>query len=181
MGILVLGFFQPQRQQAARLLHSDAGPQNFVQQTLYQIQQAEKRIWVMLYVLRREQSGTGPVTQLIEALVEAQQRGVDVRIVLDQSKRWKSDEIEGKNSDSVDWLNDLGLPVLLDDLSRRTHAKSVIIDDQWVIIGSHNWTMSALAYNVELSVLINDTAMVELVETEFQQIPGWLHSGEEAR
>ena len=58
-------------------MHIESGPQNFVQATLKRIHAAEERVWVMLYVLRREQSGTGPVTQLVEALAKAQQRGVD--------------------------------------------------------------------------------------------------------
>ena len=171
--VLALGYLQSGHRQTARLLHSESGPQNFVQATLKRIHSAEERIWVMLYVLRREHSGTGPVTQLVEALAKAQQRGVDVRVVLDQSKRWQSDEIEGKNTDAAAWLGDLGIPVLIDELTQRTHAKALLIDDDWVIIGSHNWTMSALAYNVELSVMLHDAELAELVAKEFQQIPNF--------
>ena len=46
--------------------------------------------------------------------------------VLDQSTRWQSDEIEGKNTDAAVWLGDLGIPVLIDELTQRTHLQSPV-------------------------------------------------------
>ena len=173
-GWLVPGPYTPQ----PRLLSSDSGERNFVQAALTRINSAKERVWVMLYVLRREDSGSGPVSQLVEALAEAQGRGVDVRVVLDQSKRWQSTEIEGKNEPAAAWLRDLDITVIIDDLKRRTHAKTLLIDDKWVIIGSHNWTMSALAHNVELSVMVEDAAIAQQVAAEFRQIPNWPQSAD---
>ena len=38
-----------------------------------------------------------------------------------------------------------------------THAKLMIIDSGIVVVGSHNWTYSALAENNETSIVINSS------------------------
>ena len=37
-----------------------------------------------------------------------------------------------------------------------THNKMVVIDRRYAIVGSHNFTQSALKYNHELSLLVDD-------------------------
>jgi phosphatidylserine/phosphatidylglycerophosphate/cardiolipin synthase-like enzyme len=44
--------------------------------------------------------------------------------------------------------------VKLDGESTTDHMKLVIIDDEIVYVGSHNWSESSLYYNTETSVKI---------------------------
>ncbi|MCK5194474.1 MAG: phospholipase, partial [Desulfobulbaceae bacterium] len=49
-----------------------------------------------------------------------------------------------------------GITVLFDSIKTTTHTKLVIVDQRFSFVGSHNLTHSALAYNHELSLLINN-------------------------
>ncbi|TVR43950.1 MAG: hypothetical protein EA402_08375 [Planctomycetota bacterium] len=171
--VLGLGWIQEAYRSPPRLLETHGREDGFVATTERHIDRAQNRVWVMLFVLRRENDGIGPVTTLVEALARAAARGVDVRVVLDQSLRWGSDEVETKHIEAAQWLESLGVPVLIDSLEQRTHAKTLLIDDRWTIIGSHNWTFSALARNVELSLLVEDRRIAKEVAAVFRRTPGW--------
>lgn len=171
--VLLLGWWQQPWQTAPRLLHSQGGTDDFVSTLEQRFDQAEERIWVMLYVLRQENSGQGPVSRLVSALARARQRGVDVRVVLDQSIRWGSDELDPKHLHAAAWLESHDIPVIIDSLEQRTHAKAILIDSSWLIIGSHNWTFSALARNLELSILIECPRLAAALAEQFRLVPTW--------
>lgn len=82
--------------------------------------------------------------ELINELINARKRGVMVRIVLDKNVESNKKVRNRLNSEkiSVRTLN-----------SERTHNKLIIVDDT-VVVGSHNWTDKALFENRESSVAI---------------------------
>lgn len=51
-----------------------------------------------------------------------------------------------------------------------THTKMVIIDNSTVILGSHNWTESALMSNHEASIETNCTSIVSKALSYFDNI-----------
>ncbi|TVR12464.1 MAG: hypothetical protein EA401_08975 [Planctomycetota bacterium] len=171
--VLFLGWCQQAWQQPPRLLHNNSGEDNFVATVERAIDEAGSRVWVMLFVLRQENQGSGPVTRLVQALARAKDRGVDVQVVLDQSMRWDSDEIERKHFAAQEWLSHLGVPVLIDSLEQRTHAKTLLIDHDTIIVGSHNWTFSALSRNVELSLKLRSRRLAQQTAEHFHATPGW--------
>lgn len=132
---------------------------------------AQQRIWIMMYVMRRYDQQQHSINKLYQLLAQAQQRGVDVRVVLDRSDR------EGKypgpdNSVIATWLRQHQIPVILDEIQRTTHAKIVLID-QHVIIGSHNWTGYAVSKNREISVLTQAQKTIQEIEAVFAEIAGF--------
>ena len=62
---------------------------------------------------------------------------------------------------------------MLDEEDRTTHAKVLVVDDRHVIVGSHNWTRSALAANREWSVEIDDAVIAHHIQAELSSLPGW--------
>jgi len=50
------------------------------------------------------------------------------------------------------------------------HAKVVVIDGRCVVIGSHNWTESALRYNHEVSVLICSSDLAKEVKEYIESL-----------
>ena len=80
---------------------------------------------------------------VIGALVEAKQRGVDVQIVLD-----KSDERQRSDSGAIAMAR-VGVPVWIDRRAAIAHNKVIIIDDHLVISGSANYTRAAGSRNAE--------------------------------
>lgn len=136
---------------------------------------ATERIWVMVYVLRPEDSGMGPVHDLARSLAAAAERGLDVRVVLDQDRVWATQEVSTKHLAGQALLEKLGVRVIIDNLERRSHAKVVLIDRDRAVVGSHNWTWSALMHNREASVLLHDAAAVRRLEKLFADIPDFDH------
>lgn len=103
--------------------------------------------------------------QLINALIDAKQRGVDVEVILDQNvdfvqRRSTSDwEAKIKSVRAYKRLKEAGIKVYYDEPVRYTHAKTVIIDKNIAILGSTNWTESSFNKSNEVNVLIKSKGL----------------------
>ncbi len=133
---------------------------------------ARQRVWILQYVVRADD---GPVGALLQALVDARARGVDVRVALDRG-RLPDGQPDAKNDAAAAWLRDRGMTVVWDEEDRTSHAKIVIADGQ-AVVGSHNWTRSALLLNREVSLLITGPAEVASLAALLTGIPGWDAAG----
>ena len=56
----------------------------------------------------------------------------------------KGKELERKSREAYELLRKKGVPVYYDDKDRITHDKILVIDNYVTIVGSTNWTYSAL-------------------------------------
>ncbi len=137
---------------------------------------AEESIDMVMYVIELPQSKSNKVQELVNALVEARQRGVEVRVILDQNvdfvnQRHESDWIERVRSyRAYRQLKDAGIEVFYDRLSQYTHAKALVIDKRKVIVGSTNWTQAALDRSVEAAVLIESPDLAQSFRQYFEKI-----------
>lgn len=172
LAVLLLGLFAPRPAPAPLLLLND-GELRYHAELLRRIGLARERIWVAMFVIRREDHGPDAVTAVVEALAAARHRGVDVRVALDRGTVWNTDEPDSKHVAPAAWLHERGVRVVIDELERTTHSKIVLIDGDCAIVGSHNWTYSALRNNREASLLTSDRTVVAGLEQFFQTIPGW--------
>ncbi|HAV92284.1 TPA: hypothetical protein DCW38_03790 [candidate division WOR-3 bacterium] len=92
------------------------------------------------------------VMKLIDELVVAAARGVDVKIVLEQSD-W-NDDVSADNYETGAYLESYGIDLRYDPLTITTHCKTFIIDTNQVLVGSTNWSYSAVSSNNEANVLL---------------------------
>ena len=53
---------------------------------------------------------------------------------------------------------------------KMLHTKLMIIDDEIVILGSHNYTMNAFTTNYELSVILQDKEIVKRLKFYFENL-----------
>lgn len=132
------------------------------------ITKAEKSISVVMFAVESSLSRSdSKPNKLVNALIEAKNRGVDVEVVLDQNvdfvqRRHASDwEAKIKSTRAYKRLKEAGIRVYYDEPVRYTHAKVVIIDKKIVILGSTNWTESSFDTNIETSVLVNSPELAE--------------------
>jgi len=131
------------------------------------IASANKSVHVIMFAMKydpRESAETDPANALIELLASARRRGLDVRVVVD-------DVTKQSYPETIEFLKSRNVPVRLDPKAGvTTHAKVVIVDGEWVVIGSHNWTESALKENHEYSVLIRSSEIAARVEDYFEEL-----------
>jgi phosphatidylserine/phosphatidylglycerophosphate/cardiolipin synthase-like enzyme len=94
-----------------------------------------------------------PSNQLIDALIKAKKRGIDVEVILDI--RQKSDRSTKRNLETGKMLTNAGVEVTFDTEQITTHSKLLIIDEKIIVIGSTNWTYNALTANHESSIVFD--------------------------
>ena len=132
--------------------------------------------------------------QPANALVAAQKRGVNVNVVLDKGEyaspadpgaasapsKEDSPSEAGRpfkvpavvnNLLAYEFLAGRGVHVRIADVTAIVHAKAMVIDSQTVIVGSVNWSESALSRNFEASVLINSTDVAKALLRELGALP----------
>jgi len=121
----------------------------YYEKLLELLDKANRSVYVIMYVAKYDLNEVrDPVNVVLERLSQLNSRGVEVRVVVD-------DETYRSYSETVEYLKSSGIGVRLDPSSgTTTHAKVVIVDGWVVLVGSHNWTESALTRNNEVSVII---------------------------
>ena len=95
---------------------------------------------------------------LLEAVIAAQRRGVDVRIMLNPERR----DGEKENHDARKMLTDAGVHVI--DSNPHfdlTHEKSMVIDDETAFVQSLNWETKNLTVTRDYAVVTSDKHEVE--------------------
>ena len=117
---------------------------------------AQESIVISMYILR---PGTDPrhtINRLMKDLEEALERGVSVTIYLNTRIDETSRSISGVGEgEPFDTLRQKGAQIYLTNPRYMLHDKMLIVDSRFVVIGSTNWSISALTDNFESSVLID--------------------------
>ncbi|GFO65922.1 phospholipase D-like domain-containing protein [Geomonas paludis] len=114
------------------------------------IRGAKRRIICAFYLFKvTDRRGNVPAG-LAQELAQARGRGVEVTVILEGD-----DAVGRDNRAAAGFLSRKGVRVIFPRGRRTTHAKAVVIDDRYVMIGSHNLSHAALTRNRELSVLLD--------------------------
>jgi phosphatidylserine/phosphatidylglycerophosphate/cardiolipin synthase-like enzyme len=132
------------------------------------ITQAKQEIVVSMFLFAPGDHEHNRATQVKEALIDATKRGVQVRLFLEVSdgEDFSTEANRGVAKD----LRRQGIAVQFDSPARTTHTKLVIIDQRYVLLGSHNFTHSALRHNNEASVLIESPKLAQQALAYVQSI-----------
>jgi phosphatidylserine/phosphatidylglycerophosphate/cardiolipin synthase-like enzyme len=94
--------------------------------------------------------------ELIEALVKAHQRHINVEIVLDHDSSRKTSQIALKR------FQQEKMPVFVSKRQGLLHEKVAIIDESLLVIGSANWTSAAFRLNDENLSLLSPLSAEQL-------------------
>lgn len=116
------------------------------------LKRARKRIDIAVFFLTHK--------HIAEDLIEAHQRGVEVRVVIDATG--------ARNEYSKhELLRAAGIPVKVENWGGKMHMKSAAIDDEVVIAGSMNWTSAGEYSNDENTLVIHSPALARQYEAFF--------------
>lgn len=91
------------------------------------------------------------------ALKNAVSRGVKVKVIYDQSNF----DTENHHFSLAEYLTRHGALCRVDDSVRIAHNKVLIIDHQWVVTGSFNFTYAAEFKNAENVLMIKSSQLVD--------------------
>jgi phosphatidylserine/phosphatidylglycerophosphate/cardiolipin synthase-like enzyme len=140
---------------------------------------ATKSLDLCMYLLAPPSDCThAAMRELWAALDRAPRRGVACRAVIHAGSRtWPGMEagrrsvaaLKASKWDAREWKG-----------GKILHAKQLVIDGAAVVMGSHNWTQSALLANGEASTWIIDRHVAEAAAQWFELV-AWRNSGRPAR
>jgi hypothetical protein len=119
---------------------------------------AQKKIRIIMFFMAFKDEERYPTDKIMDEILKAKQRGVDVKIILDKDAEGDVYGSRIINYDAFKKFTENGIDVLFDFEEKVTHSKIVIIDDEHVIVGSHNWTAGSFyAYDDKASTLNQKT------------------------
>lgn len=127
---------------------------NCTQFTEAAIAKAKKTILVQAYYFTS--------LPIADALIKAHRRGVEVSMLIDRS------QLTGKYA-QVRHMNEQGIFIAVDKVPGIAHSKVMVIDDDYVLTGSFNWTKAAETSNVENILLIKDHKTNHIYTTAWRQ------------
>jgi phosphatidylserine/phosphatidylglycerophosphate/cardiolipin synthase-like enzyme len=107
------------------------------------IDNAEREILACAYGLT---TGSG----IVEALVRAKERGVDVRLIADKTTPCE-------RASGIEPLAAARVPIWIDIQGRIAHAKTMVIDGAITLTGSMNWTLGAATNSEALNLVSSPT------------------------
>ncbi len=106
------------------------------------LNEADTSITVAMYFIILEPEGEGPINELVNDIIGAHNRGVQIKVVLEDSKL-------SENRLAYEKLRENNIAVYFDTPKHLLHIKGVAIDDRYIFLGSANWSRAAIQDNYE--------------------------------
>ena len=119
------------------------------------IQNSKESIHIAMYYLTHR--------RIVNDLIDAKNRGVDVKIILDGS--FVRDGYAPHEK-----LREAGVPVKIENWRSKLHSKNAIFDCKIATLGSTNWTSTAELVNDENMIIVYDEKVAKEVEKNFQRM-----------
>jgi phosphatidylserine/phosphatidylglycerophosphate/cardiolipin synthase-like enzyme len=134
--------------------------EDYLPALLRTIDEAQNEIFISIFSFKAGEHKNSCPDRILDHLAKALKRGVKVYVILETTDR-KSDELNIQNKQTGKLLEEKGVNVYFDSPRQTTHTKLVVIDQRLVLLGSHNFTQSALKYNNEISILLDSPEMAQ--------------------
>lgn len=117
---------------------------NYGREVLAHIKRAERSIYILMFDWRWYKDDiTSDMSLLNQAILRASRNGVDVKILCHYDEMAKH-------------LQALGFSAKSWPKTKLMHAKGILIDEDTLILGSHNLTENAMGLNIEVSAVLYD-------------------------
>lgn len=117
---------------------------NFI---IEQIKEAKQSIYIQAYGFTSK--------KIIDALIEAKNKGIEIEIILDRSNFHK------KKQNVIKLLESNQIKIHQDKVAGIAHNKVMIIDNTTVITGSFNFTDNADKRNAENVIVLHDSSVAK--------------------
>jgi hypothetical protein len=102
-------------------------------------------------------SNDANLTKLINALIDRQRAGVDVRLIMSQ---WEKAEY-------LELLQAAGIDLTMVRIQHGVHNKGIVIDSEVVLVSSQNWSGDGVSRNRDAGLLVYDRDVAQYYERIF--------------
>ena len=133
------------------------------------IDNARERIDMAMFLFKTTDSPHNRPAKILDRLIVAHQRGVNVRVLLENSGY--DEGINTENRRVANKLQRNGIKVDFDSPRATSHVKMVVVDRRYLFVGSHNLTHAALSDNHEFSLLIDNQDLARQAMAYLQSLP----------
>ncbi|HEY2986633.1 MAG TPA: phospholipase D-like domain-containing protein [Candidatus Binatia bacterium] len=111
-----------------------------------------------------------PTRALIDSLIAAHGRGVEVRVLMDQDREEDPYRSAIINAPAKQLFDQAGVACRFDPADKLLHSKFVIVDGERVIVGSHNWSAGSYFLYDDLSVVIESREIARQFGERFTRL-----------
>ena len=116
------------------------------------IENAKDYIYIPIFVITEN--------RVVEALINAKRRGVDVRLI--------SDALNASSKYSkIRVLRTNDVPVKIENYAGKMHSKTMIVDDKYSIVGSMNFSKSGETKNDENTIVLENAEAAKYLKRFF--------------
>lgn len=143
--------------------------QEYFPALLNAIDEAKNEIIMSFFLFKAGVRKSSYPDRLLAQLAEAVKRGVKVVVILENSGGHDR-TLDAENRLTKELLEKNGVEVYLDSPRKTTHTKVVVIDQRFILLGSHNLTQAALKHNNEISVLLDNPDLAKEARQYMQKI-----------
>ncbi len=128
-----------------------------INKVLGYVDNAQKYIYMPVFVITHK--------ELEAALLRANARGVDVKLIVDATNVFAQKSI-------VQRLREKGISVKVENYAGKLHSKSMIIDDKYILAGSMNFSRSGETKNDENMLIIENPRFATFYRDYFNYLWG---------
>lgn len=119
------------------------------------IQNAKKYVYIPTFIITHD--------ELANELINAKKRGVDVKLIIDATNVYS-------RKSKIKELRSAGVPVKVENYAGKMHSKSIIIDDEYIVAGSMNFTNSGENKNDENVLIIENKTLARYYKGFFEYL-----------
>lgn len=119
------------------------------------IQNAKKYVYIPTFIITHD--------ELANELINAKKRGVDVKLIIDATNVYS-------RKSKIKELRGAGVPVKVENYAGKMHSKSIIIDDEYIVAGSMNFTNSGENKNDENVLIIENKTLARYYKGFFEYL-----------
>ena len=142
-------------------------PDNFHATVLDLVRGAQEQLLIQNQTFNAPRDGQDALRELVEAVLERQRAGLDVRIVF---RLFRPADARA----NLEALQELGFAMDRIKVQANCHTKGVIVDGRHVLLGSQNWSSDGVSLNRDASLLVEDAPLAgyfrEVFEHDWQSL-----------
>ncbi len=124
-------------------------PDNYHEEVLKLVKKAKRQLYIQNQTFNFPKEGHDKLDELVTAVLEKQQAGVDVRVIF-------RNLFAPTTRANIEGLVEKGFEPATFKFHDKVHTKGIIVDDDFVCIGSQNWSNDGVSVNRDASLLFQD-------------------------